>query len=184
MTLGSRRITSDFGETKSFRSTRSPSSQRKAVIKKPQSGLDIPTICDKELMAKALEHVSPGRTPRSFILPFFQRNAWWASSPAKSAWPTTSPASLSQLPAPLVPPRVPRSVRVARSQKNGCAAVSPARFEDPASWPRLLGATGRPKVPPRVPTSIILPFSHRNGSMVASPVVGFGVQFVYDPPDT
>src|SRR5664280_1786755 len=87
-----------------------PFSHRNPWLIPPQFP-ESPTICSLELIAYAVAHVSPARTPRSIITPFFHRKPWRVVKPGyNSARPTTSPASLIHLADDLSPPKVPRSL--------------------------------------------------------------------------
>src|SRR5580658_791580 len=105
--------------------------------------------------------------------------------PERFANPTTSPASLIQCGAAIVPPSVPRSFMPSDLlQMKGWYVVSPDRFERPTTcpWPFIKSVV--PKVPPRPPrSSIFLSFgSQKNGSMVGTPLDGFAVKLVKDSP--
>jgi len=87
-----------------FKSTMSPFSQRNAAELGEQltTGSEQPTIWPFELMASARLCPLTVIVPRSVgvVVPFGQITAWLITSPAKSAQPTVSPASLIPYVAP------------------------------------------------------------------------------------
>src|SRR5256885_6281078 len=116
-----------------------------------------PTTWPASLMARASLPPPVGRTPRSVIDPWSQRNA------CPALLPTICPALL--IPNAIVsdgPPRLPRSVIVPFCQRNARNdSHVPPQLAPTTCPPSLMAYATLKSSPGRVPRSVIAPFSQR-----------------------